>query len=530
MSHRRAIYASRFLRPPSYTKRLLLREKPRELTGPYENPVRRWVRLREKARLFAEMPPPRRSPVPKPAKRKFLQAVEAVPRVSAEALNRRLEFLLSPSAIQQQLAEPMRPGLSVQHVEFSCWERQVREIRRVYRAQYLHKLAEVTEVERQKEYEMNQKVREERRLRKEAHMRRVSEDMKRRAILKDRKQIEDKVNEALMMARRSKSKRQRLFWYRRLDSLSKLTVTADNFEKAFSQSTKELALADQMDTTTGISDSGVLLSRNVSVPFLLRQLGGAKSFPRQKSRRIHLVDNPHREALEMSYDILPEDEPRFDPEPAGVPSAQEHAKMLYSGFTHEEKIALLDQKIAMIKEKIKLSDATNQHDQVAVRLLDELESARLAAGEPARVETFKATARAARGDDPKGMPAPFAKAKYGAEQTTIDDTGKPSDDGDGSFFDDVDIAAKEKKDDGNKVFQFGKYRGERFKTVAQKDPSYGQWASRQQATGMLLEYVDYLKDTNQLQKVRRRRPGRRIMPRIVGRGSRLGSNRPPRKS
>lgn len=124
----------------------------------------------------------------------------------------------------------------------------------------------------------------------------------------------------------------------------------------------------------------------------------------------------------------------------------------------------------------------------------------------------------------------FAKAKYGAEQTTIDDTGKPSDDGDGSFFDDVDIAAKEKKDDGNKVFQFGKYRGERFKTVAQKDPSYGQWASRQQATGMLLEYVDYLKDTNQLQKVRRRRPGRRIMPRIVGRGSRLGSNRPPRKS
>merc|ERR1712137_634159 len=349
--------------------------------------------------------------------------------------------------------------------------------------------------------------------------------MGRRAILKDRKQIEDKVNEALMMARRSKSKRQRLFWYRRLDSLSKLTVTAENFEKAFSQSTKELAVADQMDTTTGVSDSGVLLSRNVSVPFLLRQLGGAKGFPRQKSRRIHLVDNPHREALEMSYDILPEDEPRFDPQPDGVPSAKEHAKMLYSGFTHDEKIALLNQKIAMIKEKIKLSDATNQHDQVAVRLLDELESARLAAGEPARVEKFKATARVARGEDPKGMPPPFDKAKYGAEQITIGDTGEPLD-LDVSPSDDGDNVEKK----GNKVFQFGKYRGQTFKTVAQKDPSYGWWASQQQATGMLLEYVDYLKDTDQLKKTERSRPGRKIMPRIVGRGSRLGSNPPPRKS
>jgi len=48
----------------------LLREKPRELTGPYENPVRRWVRLREKARQFSELPPPRKVPVPKPAPKK----------------------------------------------------------------------------------------------------------------------------------------------------------------------------------------------------------------------------------------------------------------------------------------------------------------------------------------------------------------------------------------------------------------------------------------------------------------------------
>ncbi|CAE8662670.1 unnamed protein product, partial [Polarella glacialis] len=195
MAQRRAVYAARFLRPPGWTKRLLLREKPRELTGPYENPVRRWVRLREKARQFSELPPPRRVPVPKPARRAMLQAVEGIPRVSPEALQRRLDFLLSQAAVQQQLAAPLRPGLSPYFVEYQSWARQMREVRRIYRAQYLQKLAEVTEIERVNEAELHQKAQEERRRRKQAHLQRIGEDMKRRAILRDRKRIESKVNE-----------------------------------------------------------------------------------------------------------------------------------------------------------------------------------------------------------------------------------------------------------------------------------------------------------------------------------------------
>eukprot|EP00434_Breviolum_minutum_P011358 symbB.v1.2.010023.t1/scaffold650.1/size176305/2 len=198
MSQRKAVYAAKFLRPPSWTKRLLLREKPRDLTGPFENPVRRWVRLREKARQFSELPPPRRVPVPKPARRPFLKAVEGVPRVSPQALQKRLDFLLSENAVKQQLAAPLRPGPEMLpfFTELLCWRRQLREIRRIYRAQYLQKLAEVTEIERSKEAELYQQERERRQERKQAHLQRIGEDMKRRAILRDRKRIEGKVNEA----------------------------------------------------------------------------------------------------------------------------------------------------------------------------------------------------------------------------------------------------------------------------------------------------------------------------------------------
>jgi len=126
----------------------------------------------------------------------------------------------------------LRPGCSPYYVELACWERQMREVRRIYRAQYLQKLAEVTEIERANEAELHQKTLEERRRRKNAHLQRIGEDMKRRAILKDRKRIESKVNEAIEMARRSKVKRSQIFWYRRMENLSKLIATADNLEEA----------------------------------------------------------------------------------------------------------------------------------------------------------------------------------------------------------------------------------------------------------------------------------------------------------
>merc|ERR1712190_562751 len=108
----------------------------------------------------------------------------------------------------------MRPHLNPYKVEMAVWERQMREIRRIYRAQYLQKSAEGPEIERAKEAELHQRTLEERRRHKQAHLQRIGEDMKRRAILKDRKRIEAKVNEAIEMARRSKQKRKQIYWFR----------------------------------------------------------------------------------------------------------------------------------------------------------------------------------------------------------------------------------------------------------------------------------------------------------------------------
>lgn len=56
MNIKRLNYSARFLRPPGFFKRAELREKPRRKTGPFENPVRRFVRLQEKERLFSQAP------------------------------------------------------------------------------------------------------------------------------------------------------------------------------------------------------------------------------------------------------------------------------------------------------------------------------------------------------------------------------------------------------------------------------------------------------------------------------------------
>lgn len=413
MSHQRAVYAARFLRPPGFTKRLLLREKPRDLTGPYENPVRRWVRLREKARQFSELPPPRKVPIAKPARKKFLQPVEGVPRVDPEALKKRIEFLLSEAAIQQQLAAPLRPGLSPYYVEYTSWERQMRDLRRCYRAQYLQKLAEVTESERAQEQELYIREMEERRQRKQAHLQRVGEDMKRRAILKDRERVEAKVSEALEMARRSKLKRQRIFWFRRMETMAKVIASSGNYEEALALAPPEAfdTEAKQLGQSLGLtggsaqSSSGVLLSRNVSVPFLLRQLGGAKGLPHLKSRRIPQVFNISREILESSYDLLPEDEPRFEPAPIDGPDDKQRAAQLYSVFSPDEKLKLLEQKIAILNEKIQAEEKVNKVDQINIRLRDELEAVRQARLEPEVQAEGKARAAAARGSNPKGMPS-----------------------------------------------------------------------------------------------------------------------------
>ena len=63
-----------------------------------------------------------------------------------------------------------------------------------------------------------------------------------------------------------------------MENLSKLIVSAENFEEALSQGGISSVQNADGSATGSSPASGVLLQRNVSVPFLLRQLGGAKGF------------------------------------------------------------------------------------------------------------------------------------------------------------------------------------------------------------------------------------------------------------
>mmetsp|Transcript_21000 Transcript_21000/g.47031 ORF Transcript_21000/g.47031 Transcript_21000/m.47031 type:complete len:411 (+) Transcript_21000:69-1301(+) len=387
MASRRAIYAARFLKPPGFFKRLQMREKPRLHTGPFENPVRKFVRLREKAREFAELPPPRRIPKVRPPPRKVLTSVTGVPEVSPEVLQRRLEFLLSPRAVQQQVEAPLRPGQWPVQPELAIWRQQMTEVRRIYRAQYLQKLAEVTEEERLKQEEIRLADKAERYERKQKIMQKIGEDKKRQAILMDRKRIERKVNEAIEMARKSKEKRRRLFWLRTADA------AADYINKA---NLDERLVADSAETDRTSGEPGGygqlphvgkktrvrLFDRNVSVPFLMRQLKVASEFPRQKNRRIQ-ADNIFREIQEESYEDLPEDAELYEEEPdlTGQLSLRQRAHVEYSGFSDTEKLGLLNEQLQLIQAKMADDEAKGRSDVATQMLLDQLTATKQAAEE-----------------------------------------------------------------------------------------------------------------------------------------------------
>jgi len=453
MSHRREAYAARFLRPPGFLKRVMMREKPRDLTGPFENPVRRFVRLREKAREFCQLPPPRRVPVPKPPPKKLLGPVPNVPKVRPEVLQRRLEFLLSDKAVAQQNAEPMVMGSHPYQVERRAWERQMRDLRKIYRAQYLQKLAEITAIEREKQKQLLYTERAERERRRQEHLDKLGEERKRQAILKDRLRIESKVTEAIEMARRSKIKRRRLFWVRRFEGFADY-ITRENVDidipslpsdlaNMASSSTMRMrdhvgdgATSSSSDSTTRTGgarahDKGFtrarqrggkmtaeewkqntmrktsvsadkqlpeslsgakLFSRNVSIPFILRQMGCATTYPQQKNRRVRFVDNVERELRESSYAVLGEDEPQFS-SASDSSNAQkkgmdpwERAQIEYSteNFTEDEKRRMLDDKIEMLKElkeKVNIESQQGKTDETVMHMIDNLETQLLATKE-----------------------------------------------------------------------------------------------------------------------------------------------------
>eukprot|EP00921_Rhytidocystis_pertsovi_P018372 GHVQ01029073.1.p1 GENE.GHVQ01029073.1~~GHVQ01029073.1.p1 ORF type:complete len:270 (+),score=29.51 GHVQ01029073.1:156-965(+) len=255
-SHRRAVFASRFLRPPARCKRAEIREKPRRKIGPYENPVRRFVRLREKTRLFSEIPPPRRIPIPKPITQRFLKPVSGVPTVSTEVLQRRLDFfLLNPERSKaQQMAAKLRRGLTPYQAESFMWNRQLTDIRKIYRAQCLQKLAEVTTEERLNQLQLFQQEKRDKESRRAELRNRQYEDKKRRAILKDRLRIERKLTQSVQMSRQSRRKKRQLYYFNKLQNRSDV-VTETGIDHVVSRG--ELNL----------------FSRNIMFPDILKHFG-----------------------------------------------------------------------------------------------------------------------------------------------------------------------------------------------------------------------------------------------------------------
>eukprot|EP00920_Eleutheroschizon_duboscqi_P042078 GHVT01100796.1.p1 GENE.GHVT01100796.1~~GHVT01100796.1.p1 ORF type:complete len:266 (+),score=42.38 GHVT01100796.1:170-967(+) len=249
----RQSYASRFLRPPSFFKRAALRDKPRRRIGPFENEAKKFVRLREKARNFCLIPPPRLVPTPRPIQLRLLQPVDRVPTISAECLSRRLEFLLGPKAKLQQLNAKLLPGWTPYQAEKFAWEKQMVECRKIYRAQYLQKLAEVTEEERLKQQQLHLQERDDRRARREAKLHRVAEERKRRALLIDRRRIEQSVTQALEVGRLSRRRDENLQWLSKVEARAEL-ITREQIEPQLERRGLEL------------------FTREVSAPDILRQL------------------------------------------------------------------------------------------------------------------------------------------------------------------------------------------------------------------------------------------------------------------
>ncbi|KAF8821646.1 hypothetical protein IE077_000225 [Cardiosporidium cionae] len=368
----RLLSASRFLKPPGKFKRAEMREKPRVTTGPFENPTRRFVRLREKARAFDMLPPPRIIPVAKTYTPTILQRVEGVPKVSPAALEHRLHFLLSEKAEQQQLHAKLRPGITPFQAELFMID-----LRKIYRAQYLQKLSEVTEEEQKIQKEQLYKEKEERLRRKEAIHQRIFDDKKRRALLKDRLRIEKKVTQSATMARLSKRKIAHLYWLLKLQRSTDL-IGDDAVKSKFLKETNEL------------------FNRNISVPDILQQLGQNDHTEKSVKKKITGTYNVIQSLLEKSFSILPEDEPQFEPPASkyGRMTARQRAHLMYSGFSEEDKLNVLQEKIELLNMKIEQESKKEGElrSSFYIQLRDQIEAAKQAFLEKKHLEDAKARA------------------------------------------------------------------------------------------------------------------------------------------
>ncbi|EDO07259.2 uncharacterized protein BBOV_IV009050 [Babesia bovis T2Bo] len=361
----RLTYSARFLRPPGFFKRAEMREKPRRKTGPFENPVRRFVRLKEKERIFSQVPLARKVPVAKPITTSFLQPIEGVPKVSQDVLQRRLEFLLSSKAVDQQLSAKLRPGLTPYLAELYMWERQMRDLRKIYRTQYLQKLDSVVESERHRQYQQYIDSSQERRDKAELRRRAIYARVKERAILKDTMRIEKRVSQAIQLERLSKRKIANIYFLHKM-------------QKGFNPPMTD-------ESTPAVVD------RDISIVDLAKYLGYPVEDASSIKRKIKTGRHFFRDILKESFELMPEDAERFEVEVEQSKSPSERASIAYKNFSDEEKLRLLETKIAMLNEKIdndsKLHGKSKENIYIQIR--DYLDAARIAYLEKNQLKTLK---------------------------------------------------------------------------------------------------------------------------------------------
>ncbi|ANQ07675.1 Uncharacterized protein PCOAH_00022280 [Plasmodium coatneyi] len=395
----RVLYASRFMRVFGKFKRAQLREKPHRKIGPFSNPVKRLVRLKEKERLFCELGTPRMIPRAKGGGREKILEVIKAPKVSKEVLDRRLEFLLSNESVYQQMYNKMYNGITPYQCELFMWERQMRDLRKIYRAQYLHKLSEVTKEEREKQIKLILQTREDKRRRRELIRERVLQDKKRKAILKDRLSLEKKVTQSILFKRQSNRKMNNIYWLAKLQRKSEY-VDADDFKEKMERSGAgdtgggsttrgEYNTRGKHAGSTirmGTADEDTLFNRNISTSALYKDLGYETRDEKSENTKIFKVDKVYRKLLEESFEFLDEDEEKYVPvnhvENEENVTHKERAHILYSSFTDEEKIKLLDDKIAILTKKIEeqsyAKGLDNNNIMFYIQLRDKLEASKQA--------------------------------------------------------------------------------------------------------------------------------------------------------
>lgn len=329
---------------------------------------------------------------------KILEVIKA-PRVSKEVLDRRLEFLLSNESVYQQMYNKMYNGITPYQCELFMWERQMRDLRKIYRAQYLHKLSEVTSEEQEKQLKLILQTKEDKRRRRELIRERVLEDKKRKAILKDRLSLEKKVTQSILFKRQSNRKMNNIYWLSKLQRKSEY-ADADDFKDKIERS----GAGDARGGSTGrgeynadgkltgstirmsSGDEDTLFNRNISTSALYKDLGYETRDEKSENTKIFQVDKVYRKLLEESFEFLDEDEEKYGQmnhlQNEENVTHKERAHILYSSFTDEEKIKLLDDKIAILSKKIEeqsyAKGLDNNNIMFYIQLRDKLEASKQA--------------------------------------------------------------------------------------------------------------------------------------------------------